>query len=279
MAMQAIRIALVQMAVGSNKLENVKKACSLIKKAADDGAKLISLPECFNCPYGTKFFPEYAENIPGPSTGSLANSAKENKIYLIGGSIPEKDGDGKLYNTCTVWNPDGEMIAKYRKMHLFDIDIPGKITFKESEVLSPGNDFATFDAFSIKIGLGICYDIRFAEIGQVYHKLGCQLLVYPGAFNMTTGPIHWKLLQQARAVDNQLYVASISPARDENASYVAYGHSMIIGPWGDCVASAEAGEQIVYADLEFTKVSEVRKNIPTSVQKRFDVYKSSEQAT
>lgn len=272
-----LRIALVQMSVGANKSENVRRACGLIKKAASEGAKLIGLPECFNCPYGTKYFPEYAEPIPGTTTESLSQCAKENNVYILAGSIPEKL-EGKLYNTSTLYNPSGTMIGKYRKMHLFDIDIPGKITFKESEVLSPGSGYLTFDIDDVKIGVGICYDLRFAELAQIYTKLGCKLIVYPGAFNMTTGPLHWKLLQQCRAIDNQIYVASVSPARDENASYIAWGHSMVIDPWGKEVVSAEAEEKIVTADLDFSKVDEVRSSIPISTQKRHDMYKSSEKA-
>lgn len=267
----------MQMSVGTNKAENVQRACGLIKKAASEGARLVSLPECFNCPYGTNYFPEYAEAIPGPSTESLSESAKENNVYVVAGSIPERTNDGKIFNTCTIYDPSGTMIATYRKMHLFDIDIPGKITFKESTVLTPGGGFTSFEVDGTKIGIGICYDLRFAELAQIYTKLGCKLIIYPGAFNMTTGPLHWKLLQQCRAIDNQLYVASVSPARDESASYTAYGHSMIIDPWGKEIASAEAEEKIVVSDLDFSKVDEVRTNIPTSKQKRFDMYKSAEQ--
>ncbi|GBM25775.1 Omega-amidase NIT2, partial [Araneus ventricosus] len=119
-------------------------------------------------------------------------------------------------------------------VHLFDIDIPGKITFKESDALAPGKSLTTFTMGKWKIGLGICYDIRFPLMANIYAEKGCNLLVYPGAFNMTTGPAHWELLQRARAVDNQLYVATISPARDETASYHAWGHSTLVSPWSVC---------------------------------------------
>ncbi|KAM5275226.1 omega-amidase NIT2 isoform 4-T4 [Hipposideros larvatus] len=185
--------------------------------------------ECFNSPYGTNYFPEYAEKIPGESTQKLSEVAKECSIYLIGGSIPEEDA-GKLYNTCAVFGPDGTLLVKHRKLHLFDIDVPGKITFQESKTLSPGDSFSTFETPYCRVGLGICYDIRFAELAQIYAQRGCQLLVYPGAFNLTTGPAHWELLQRGRAVDNQVYVATASPARDEKASYVAWGHSTVVNP-------------------------------------------------
>uniref|UniRef100_A0AC11APJ0 Nitrilase family member 2 n=1 Tax=Ovis aries TaxID=9940 RepID=A0AC11APJ0_SHEEP len=186
-------------------------------------------------------------------------------------SIPEKDA-GKLYNTCAVFGPDGTLLVKHRKLHLFDIDVPGKITFQESETLSPGDSFSTFDTPYCSVGLGICYDIRFSELAQIYAQRGCQLLVYPGAFNLTTGPAHWELLQRGRAVDNQVYVATASPARDEKASYVAWGHSTVVSPWGEVLAKAGTEETIVYADIDLKKLAEIRQQIPIFRQKRSDLY-------
>ncbi|XP_076481183.1 omega-amidase NIT2-like [Bombus vancouverensis nearcticus] len=160
-----------------------------------------------------KYFPKYAESIPdGETSVASSNAAKENNIYVVGGTMPEIEGD-KLYNTCTIWGPDGTLIARHQKVHLFDIDIPNKITFRESDSLSPGNSLTTFDVKGCKKGIGICYDIRFEEMARIYRNKGCQMLIYPAAFNMTTGPLHWSLLQRFRANDNQLYVACISPAR------------------------------------------------------------------
>lgn len=273
--MAAFRLALVQLAVTASKSDNLARATRLIKEAATKGANIVALPECFNSPYGTSYFPEYAEPIPGPSTETLVRAAKENNIFLIGGSIPEQD-NGKLYNTCTVYNPNGDMIAKHRKVHLFDIDVPGKIRFQESETLSPGDSLNVFDTPQCRIGVGICYDIRFAEMAQIYARNGCKLLIYPGAFNMTTGPAHWELLTRARALDNQLYVATVSPARDENASYVAWGHSTAVSPWGEVVATTGHEESIVYVDIDLGLVDQVRGQIPISVQKRNDLYEVSE---
>ncbi|XP_033067372.1 omega-amidase NIT2 isoform X2 [Trachypithecus francoisi] len=245
-AMATFRMALIQLQISSIKSDNVTRACSFIREAATQGAKIVSLPECFNSPYGTKYFPEYAEKIPGESTQKLSEVAKECSIYLIGGSIPEEDA-GKLYNTCAVFGPDGTLLAKYRKIHLFDIDVPGKITFQESETLSAGDSFSTFDT-------------------------RCQLLVYPGAFNLTTGPAHWELLQRSRAVDNQVYVATASPARDDKASYVAWGHSTVVNPWGEVLAKAGTEEAIVYSDIDLKKLAEIRQQIPVFRQKRSDLY-------
>ncbi|CAM5080174.1 unnamed protein product [Eretmochelys imbricata] len=269
--MANFRLALIQLHVSTVKSDNLNKACGLIRKATAQGAKVVALPECFNSPYSTKYFPEYAEKIPGESTQKLSEVAKECGIYLIGGSIPEEDA-GKLYNTCTVFGPDGAMLAKHRKMHLFDINVPGKIQFQESETLSPGDSFSVFDTPYCKVGLGICYDIRFAELAQIYAQKGCQLLVYPGAFNMTTGPAHWELLQRGRAVDNQVYVATASPARDEKASYIAWGHSTVVNPWGEVIAKAGTEETVIYTDIDLKKLAEIRQQIPLHTQKRSDLY-------
>jgi omega-amidase len=215
--------------------------------------------------------PDYAEPIPGETTNLLSQIAKELQIVLIGGTIPERDGD-KLYNTATVWGTSGELLAKYRKMHLFDIDIPGEITFRESDSLSAGSDLATIDVKDFKIGLGICYDIRFEELAKIYRKMGCNVLVYPAAFNMKTGPLHYELLARSRSNDNQLFTALVSPARDESASYVAWGHSCVVDPWAEVLYSSEADEDVFVVDLDLDRVDKVRGNIPIYAQRRVDVY-------
>lgn len=273
---KTFKLALIQLSVGANKTANLARAAEKIEEAAKNGAQVVSLPECFNSPYGTKYFPEYAEAVPdGATSTALKEAAQKQKVYLIGGSYPEReiaDGKEKLFNTSTAWSPEGEMIGLFRKMHLFDIDIPNKITFKESDALSPGSNFTVIETPFCKIGLGICYDIRFPDLAQIYARNhGCQLLVYPGAFNMTTGPVHWELLAKGRALDNQVYVASVSPARDESAGYVAWGHSTVVDPFGTVVASAAAAEEIVYADIDLNHLEAIRSQIPVTFQRRNDV--------
>ncbi|CAH2219574.1 omega-amidase NIT2 [Pelobates cultripes] len=274
-AMTKFRLAVVQLFVTSDKSQNLKRASQLIKDAAQQGAHVVALPECFNSPYGTKYFAEYAETIPGQSTQMLSQVAKECSIYVVGGSIPEEDA-GKLYNTCAVFGPDGNLLVKHRKIHLFDIDVPGKIRFQESETLSCGDSFTVFETPYCKIGVGICYDMRFAELAQIYARKGCKLLLYPGAFNMTTGPAHWELLQRARAVDNQVYVATVSPARDEKASYIAWGHSTVVSPWGEVIAKAGTEESITSADIDVQYLDEIRQQIPITKQRRPDLYNVEE---
>ncbi|KAL1513081.1 hypothetical protein ABEB36_002552 [Hypothenemus hampei] len=269
--MRVLRTALIQSRVGKNRLENLQNAENLIAQAKNAGANLVALPECFNSPYGTKFFSEYAESIPnGPTSKMLSKAAKDNNIFLVGGTFPEIEND-KFYNTCTVWNPAGELVAKYRKMHLFDIDIPGGITFKESDVLSAGNELASFDVNGIKVGLGICYDLRFEELAKLYRLQGVEILIYPAAFTLTTGPMHFELLQRSRATDNQVFVMAISPSRGEQG-FMAWGHSQITDPWGKVIGQAKEGEEIVYGDLDLSECDKVRQQIPIFGQRRKDIY-------
>jgi len=276
-ASPSFRFAACQVLVGSDKEQNLLSAQSSIAEAAKNGAQVIALPECFNCPYATSSFPVYAEPVPdGPSGKMLSEAAAKHRIYLIGGSIPERSDDGKVYNTSLVFNPNGLLIAKHRKIHLFDIDVPGKITFKESDTLSPGSSPTIFETEFGKIGLAICYDIRFPELALLYAKRGAKFLCYPGAFNMTTGPAHWELLQRGRAVDNQVFVATISPARNPESTYQAWGHSTVVNPWGEVIATTSHEPGIVYADIDLTKVDEMRQNIPVYQQKRTDLYHVSD---
>ncbi|KAJ5505334.1 Carbon-nitrogen hydrolase [Penicillium expansum] len=277
-----LKLALVQLASGADKAVNLSHARSKVLEAAKAGAGLIVLPECFNSPYGTNFFPKYAETLlPSPPTAeqspsfhALSAIAVEANAYLIGGSIPELEpSTKKYYNTSLVFSPTGALIGTHRKTHLFDIDIPGKIQFKESDVLSPGNQLTVIDLPEYgKIALAICYDIRFPEGAMIAARQGAFLLVYPAAFNTTTGPLHWSLLARARAVDNQSYVALCSPARDLDAAYQAYGHSLVADPSAKILSEAEEKETIIYADLDNDSVANIRSAIPISTQRRFDLY-------
>lgn len=287
-----VKLACIQLASGADKAANLAHAADKVREAAAAGARIIVLPECFNSPYGCDYFPSYAEQLlPSPPTAeqspsyhALSAMAREAGAYLIGGSIPElelagegtaggKGGEKHYYNTSLVFGPTGELMATHRKVHLFDIDIPGKIAFRESDVLSPGNKVTIVDLPEYgKIAVAICYDIRFPELGLIAARKGCFALIYPGAFNTTTGPLHWRLQGQARAMDNQVYVAMCSPARDTSASYHAWGHSLVVDPMAQVLVEAEEKETIVTADLTGDKIEETRKGIPLRDQRRFDVY-------
>ncbi|CAH1637466.1 unnamed protein product [Spodoptera littoralis] len=267
-----LKVVLVQLAVGMDKHQNVTEAVKQIHLAKANGAHLVALPEFFNAPYGTKYFAKYAESVPdGESCLALKRAAQEAGVYVVGGTMPERCGD-KLYNTCTVWDCAGDLVAQHRKVHLFDIDIPGKIRFKESDVLTAGDSITTFDCYGVKIGLGICYDLRFFEMAHLMAKEGCSMLIYPGAFNMATGPCHWELLGRARANDLQLWVALVSPARDAAADYVAWGHSMLINPWGAVVAELDEKPGQLCGTVDLDPLEQVRSQIPIRSQRRTDLY-------
>ncbi|KAG9318360.1 carbon-nitrogen hydrolase [Chiua virens] len=248
------------------KLGNLRHAREMIDRAVKNPngkPDLVVLPECFNSPYGHVHFPVYAETIgfmPGKeydigktqsqSIRTLSEAASEHRIWLVGGSIPERDEtDDKVYNTCIVFSPEGKLVTTHRKVHLFDIDIPGKIKFKESETLTGGASTTFFDTGFARIGLGICYDVRFPELAMIAARKGCHVLIYPGAFNTTTGPLHWELLQQARAVDNQVFFSMCSPARDPKAAYQAYGHTMLVDPYGKVIGQADEHEGILHFEI------------------------------
>mmetsp|Transcript_60106 Transcript_60106/g.82345 ORF Transcript_60106/g.82345 Transcript_60106/m.82345 type:complete len:328 (-) Transcript_60106:58-1041(-) len=270
----SVRAALCQLTVGPDKALNIANARAAIQNAQKRGADFVVLPECWNSPYDTACFPQYAEPIPGgPSSTMLLEAAKQNSVWVVGGSIPEKDeSDGKIYNTCVVASPEGTIAAIHRKVHLFDIDVPGKITFKESDTLSAGDKVTVFTTPFGRVGVGICYDMRFPELALLMRDAGADVLVYPGAFNTTTGPAHWHLLQQARAVDNQVFVLTASPARNPDSSYQAWGHSTVIDPWGETIATTGHAEDTVYATIDLNRIPEVRRNVPVSTQKRHDLY-------
>ncbi|KAH6840804.1 putative nitrilase [Chaetomium sp. MPI-CAGE-AT-0009] len=283
---QPVKLACVQLASGADKAANLTHAAAKVREAAQAGAKIVVLPECFNSPYGCDHFPSYAEELlpspptpaQSPSYHALSAMARDNAIYLIGGSIPElalSDTDTKktYYNTSLTFSPTGALLATHRKIHLFDIDIPGQIRFRESDVLSPGNQLTIIDLPEYgRIAVAICYDVRFPELATIAARRGCFALAYPGAFNLTTGPLHWELLARARAVDNQLYVALCSPARDMTAGYHAWGHSMVVDPMAKVLVEAGEEEGVVVVELDGGRIEEARRGIPLRDQRRFDVY-------
>lgn len=277
---KALKVALIQIAAGSDKAANLSKVGTFIANAIDNSTigkpDLVMLPECFNSPYAVDQFKNYAEVIPsGETTVFLSNLAKKYGIYLIGGSIPELDGE-KIYNTSLTFSPTGELISKHRKAHLFDIDVPGGITFKESISLTGGDKATVFKLGDYgNIGLGICYDIRFPELATIATRspYNSFAMFYPGAFNTTTGPMHWHLLARSRSVDNQIFTVVCSPARDvNNGGYQAYGHSLVVDPYGNVISEAGEGEEIIYATLDPELLGKVRQSIPIHYQRRYDIY-------
>lgn len=304
--MSSLRIALCQMLVSRSKEDNIRRAAGFVAEAASKGAELVVLPECFNCPYGTKYFAEYSEVIPksaaeatasgaSPTVAAMAAAAAEHRVWLVAGSIPEveparaghADAKPRLYNSSIFFSPTGDIVNVHRKVHLFKIDTP-TVKFDESEVLTAGASAnavrcalpaghtqasATEPGTDIGVGVGICFDVRYPQLATHYSEQGTGLLVYPGAFNLVTGPPHWLLTARARAIDNQQFVALCSPARDTTAEYVAYGHSAVVDPWGETVAQAGEGEELVLATLDLSLIASTRRRLPITAGIRNDVYR------
>eukprot|EP00928_Gymnodinium_smaydae_P065464 TRINITY_DN48603_c0_g1_i2.p1 TRINITY_DN48603_c0_g1~~TRINITY_DN48603_c0_g1_i2.p1 ORF type:complete len:385 (+),score=67.18 TRINITY_DN48603_c0_g1_i2:35-1156(+) len=246
-------IALCQLAVGPDKATNLRGARAAIEAAADRGARFVVLPECWNCPYGGKYFDRYAEAVPGvggvvegdssPSVALLVELARKRGIYICGGSNPEREG-GKLYNAGVVVDDQGAIISKYRKVHLFDIDIPGKMTFKESDTLTAGSEPNVFDTPWGKMGVAICYDMRFPELAMLMRARGAKC-----------------------------FVIACSPARVPGFEYQAWGHSTVVDPWAEVVATCEHEPCTLHTELDFAQVEAFRENVPISKQKRPDIYR------
>lgn len=272
-----LKIALIQIKAGADKAANLAKVRSFIDTAVanNDKLDLVMLPECFNSPYSVSEFRNYAEPIPnGETTEFLAGIAKKYGIFVVGGSFPEIDAD-KIYNTSLTFDRQGNIIAKHRKVHLFDIDIPNGITFKESITLSGGDKATVFRLGDYgNVGLGICYDIRFPELAHIASRNPNNgfAMFYPGAFNTVTGPLHWHLLARSRAVDNQVFTVLCSPARDLTSGYHAFGHSLVVDPSGNIIAEAGEDEEILVAELDAELLPKVRTGVPVNYQRRFDVY-------
>lgn len=270
--MTKIRLALCQMNVVDDKEANLKKASSMITDSVANDADFIVLPEMFNCPYSNDKFIEYGEEEPDSLTlNAISELAKENDVYILAGSIPEREGD-KIYNTCYLFDKSGSAIAKHRKMHLFDIDVKDKITFKESDVLTAGDEFTIVKTDFGKIGIGICYDVRFVELARIMVENGAEILFYPGAFNQTTGPAHWELLFRSRALDNQVFCVGVAPALNMDASYHSYGHSIVTNPWGEVVAQASEKEELIFCEIDLSEIKKVREELPVLKNKRKDLY-------
>lgn len=308
----SFNVALLQLRVTASKDENIPNAVSAIEAAveqsAKDGAKkldLIMLPEVWNSPYVASEFPNHCE--PVPEVGEACDAAKGNRslapiaelavkhgVTILAGSIPEEasaeGGKKSIYNTSVTLCPStGKVLAKHRKVHLFDIDIPGKIRFFESETLTGGGGITVVDVPwlskktgdapppTVKLGVAICYDIRFAEFILLMRQRGAQVMCFPAAFNTVTGPRHWHLCLRARAVDTQCHVLACSPARNESG-YQAFGHSLSVTPWGDITAEAEETPTTIVAQLDMGMVEEARGGIPIGKQRRHDMYTLEEKA-
>jgi len=269
--MSSFKVGIIQMPVVNSIEENIQTALSMIKSAKEQGAEVVCLPEMFSCPYKSKNFPVYGERQGGYTYTALEKCAKENDIVLIGGSVPEYE-DKKIYNTSYIFNGDGALIGKHRKVHLYDVDVDGGICFKESESLSAGNEATIIATKHGTFGVGICYDIRFPEYMRILSLLNAKVVFMPAAFNMTSGPAHWEFNFRCRAFENQVYLIGASPSRDVNSNYVSYGHSIVVSPWGEIIAQMDEKQGVMVVDIDLDYVDKIRSEFPMLEHRRTDVY-------
>lgn len=273
-----VKAAILQTKVFADKEKNIRQLENILASGQTEGADLVTLPEMFACPYETGNFPLYAEPEGGPSWRELSALAEKYGIYLSAGSIPElvkAQTPGKkdrVYNTAYVFGRDGKQIGKHRKAHLFDINVEGGQHFKESDTLSPGEWIGCFDTEFGKVGLCICYDFRFPETARLMAQDGAKIILVPAAFNMTTGPAHWELMFRQRAVESQCYVIGTAPARDAESSYISWGHSIAVDPWGKILTQMDEKEGIRIVKLDLDYVDKVRQELPLLAHRRKDLY-------
>lgn len=272
MSDHVFKLAVCQIRTEIDKKLTMDKAERMVCEAAQNGANVVVLPEMYNCPYSKEYFKRFADAENGESIEQMSSWAKENGVILVGGTIPEKDGE-RLYNTSFVFDETGKVIARHRKMHLFDVDIEGGIRFKESNHFAAGNEITVFDTKYGKMGVLVCFDMRFPELVRAMARRGAEIVFCPAQFNMTTGPKHWELTIRARAMDNEIFYVGASAARYEGFNYECWGHSTVAGPFGQVLATCDETEQILYADIDLNKVDAVRKQLPTFLHLRDDIYK------
>lgn len=265
------KIGVLQLRTETDKAETMSKAERMVREAKQNEAEIVCLPEMWSCPYSKKYFRQFADAENGETQTAMSRWARENDLILVGGSIPEREGD-KLYNTCFVYNENGEQIARHRKIHLFDVDFENGISFKESNNFEAGRDITVFDTKFGKMGVIICFDIRFPELSRAVANRGAQVIFCPAQFNMTTGPKHWELSVRARAMDNELYFVAAAAARYEGFDYECWGHSTVAGPFGMVLASCDEKEQILYCDIDLDEIASVRRQLPTFLHLREDIY-------
>ena len=268
-----IKAAILQTKVFADKEKNIRQLEDILSSGRTEGADLVTLPEMFTCPYETKNFPLYAEPEGGPTWQALSALAAEYGIYLSAGNIPESvKREAGVYNTAYVFGRDGRQIGKHRKAHMFDIQVSGGQCFRESDTLTPGNRIGCFDTEFCRVGLCVCYDFRFPETARLMAQDGAKVILVPAAFNMTTGPAHWELMFRQRAVESQCYVIGTAPARDPGSSYISWGHSIVVDPWGTVMMQMEEKEDVRIVEIDLDYLEKVRRELPLLAHRRTDLY-------
>ncbi len=255
--------AAIQMAANSDKPANLERAERLVRLAAARGANLVALPEMFHWRGKRSEESAAAETLEGESLTLMARLARELQVHLIAGSIAEKSpGSERNYNTSVLFAPNGSRAAVYRKIHLFDVDLPGRVTVRESDMKMPGAEVVTAATPLGNIGLSVCYDIRFPELYRRLTWVGAQIITLPSAFTFPTGEAHWEALIRARAIENQVYMIAPAQFGPNIHGFSDYGNSMVVDPWGRVLARAADQEGVVVAPIDLEYQERVRRELP-----------------
>jgi predicted amidohydrolase len=270
-----LRVACIQLNASESKADNIERAGLLVARAAATGADLIVLPEKWNGIGPAEFMRANAESLDdGETVEAMRSWARDHKVTIVGGSIAERrEGRDKLSNTSVVLDPDGEIVSVYRKIHMFDVEVGGKV-YRESESEEPGEEPARVtDIEGWKLGLTICYDLRFPELYRILAVEGAEVITVPAAFTLFTGKDHWELLLRARAVENQCYVVAANQWGMHRDGKASYGRSMIVDPWGIVLAQAPDEDGVIVAELERARMEEVRRALPSLANRQPAAYR------
>jgi predicted amidohydrolase len=268
-----MKIAALQMVSAPDVARNLDRAATLIDEAARAGAQLVALPEYF-CHLGVRDTDKLAiaeDDGAGPIQQVLSDCARRAGVWVVGGTLPMRTAQPeRVRNSCCVYAPDGRRVARYDKLHLFAYD-NGRERYDEGRVLEPGATLVAFEAEGLRIGLSVCYDVRFPELYRALCTPPCDLLCVPSSFTYTTGQAHWELLLRARAVENQAYVIAPAQGGTHENGRRTWGHTMVIDPWGEVLAVRDEGDGVVMADIDRARIASVRQQLPALTHRRADL--------
>lgn len=276
--MQNVKAAVVQMVSGRDPVLNLESAAQLVAEAAQQGAQLVVLPENFAVynPVDLPSLAEIAGDTSAPFQSFLSRQAKQHGIWLVGGSIPIRpsrtDNDPRVFSSCLVYRPDGELAARYDKLHLFDVDITdAQGRYRESERFRYGDSVVVVDTPFGRIGIAVCYDLRFPELFRALTERGAEIIVLPSAFTRLTGQAHWEILVRARAIENTCFMLAAGQGGRHDSRRETFGHSMIVDPWGVVLAGLGEGEAVAVANLDARSLVNVRERVPSIEHRRLRV--------